>query len=71
MNLLAKYERRYSNGSETNDSLYNEIAMKADEYNVPAIDAKIDPIWKAIPGYNGIEVDVEASYKKMKKDGTI
>ena len=51
------------------DSLYNEIAMKADQYNIPAIDAKIDPIWKAIPGYNGHMVDVEASYKKMKKTG--
>ena len=49
------------------DSLYNEIAMKVDQYNIPAIDAKIDPIWKAIPGYNGHMVDVEASYKKMKK----
>ena len=51
------------------DSLYNEIVMKADQYNIPAIDAKIDPIWKAIPGYNGHMVDVEASYKKMKKTG--
>ena len=51
------------------DSLYNEIARNADQYNIPAIDAKIDPIWKAIPGYNGHMVDVEASYKKMKKTG--
>ena len=51
------------------DSLYNEIVMKADQYTIPAIDAKIDPIWKAIPGYNGHMVDVEASYKKMKKTG--
>src|SRR3954447_61234 len=51
------------------DSLYNEIMMKADQYNIPAIDAKIDPIWKAIPGYNGHMVDIEASYKKMKKTG--
>ena len=43
--------------------------MKADDYKVPAIDAKIDPIWKAIPGYNGLEVDVDASYKKMKESG--
>ena len=51
------------------DSLYNEIVMKADQYTIPAIDAKIDPIWKAIPGYNRHMVDVEASYKKMKKTG--
>src|SRR4051794_38171129 len=51
------------------DSLYNEIAMKADQYNIPAIDAKIDPIWKTLPGYNGQMVDVGASYKKMRKTG--
>jgi len=55
--------------TEQGDSLYNEIVMKADQYTIPAIDAKIDPIWKAIPGYNGHMVDVEASYKKMKKTG--
>ena len=54
---------------ENKDSLYKEIEMKADQYHIPAIDAKIDPIWKTIPGYNGQMVDVEASYKKMKKTG--
>ena len=38
--------------------------MKADQYNIPAIDAKIDPIWKAIPGYNGHIVDIEAPIRK-------
>jgi hypothetical protein len=51
------------------DLLYDEIEKKANEYHVPASDAKVDPIWKAIPGYNGIEVDIGASYEKMKKDG--
>jgi probable sporulation protein (polysaccharide deacetylase family) len=51
------------------DSLYNEIVLKAEDYKVPAINAKIDPIWKAIPGYNGLEVDVDSSYKKMKESG--
>ncbi|GLB59298.1 polysaccharide deacetylase family protein [Cytobacillus sp. NCCP-133] len=52
--------------SKPKDSLYDEIEAKAAKYRIPAQDAKIDPVWKAIPGYNGIEVDVEASYKKMK-----
>jgi peptidoglycan-N-acetylglucosamine deacetylase len=29
------------------------------------IDAKVDPTWKAVPGYNGLVVDVEASLEKM------
>lgn len=51
------------------DPLYREIESRADEYNVSASNAKVDPIWKALPGYNGIEVDVQASYDKMKKGG--
>lgn len=29
------------------------------------IDAKVDQTWKALPGYNGLMVDVEASLEKM------
>ncbi|MFP3124060.1 MULTISPECIES: polysaccharide deacetylase family protein [Bacillaceae] len=49
--------------------LYEEIAQKAKEYNIPADDAKIDKIWKAVPGYNGRIVDVQASYRNMEKQG--
>lgn len=50
-------------------SLYQEIAKKAPNYEIKPSDAVIDRVWKAIPGYNGVKVDVAASYKKMKKDG--
>lgn len=49
--------------------LYQEIEEFSGQNEVRAIDAKIDTVWKAIPGYNGLQVDVEASYKKMKKEG--
>ncbi|NEU29325.1 polysaccharide deacetylase family protein [bacterium LRH843] len=49
------------------DPLYEEILARAESYMEPAIDARIDRVWKAVPGYNGIEVDVDASYDKMKK----
>ncbi len=51
------------------DLLYEEIEKKSKQYQIPASDARIDPVWKAIPGYNGLEVDVEASYHKMKNKG--
>ncbi|PLS06563.1 polysaccharide deacetylase family protein [Neobacillus cucumis] len=51
------------------DSLYQKISKTSHTYEVPPSDAKIDPVWKAIPGYNGLKVDIEASYKKMKKKG--
>ncbi len=51
------------------DSLYHEIVLNSEKYKIPASDAKIDRIWKALPGYNGLKVDIEASYKKMKESG--
>ncbi|MFS0786982.1 polysaccharide deacetylase family protein [Shouchella sp. 1P09AA] len=52
------------------DPLYETIVEHANKVNIPAIDAKIDRVWKAMPGYNGLEVDVEKSYDKMKESGT-
>jgi probable sporulation protein (polysaccharide deacetylase family) len=37
------------------------ILEEAEKRRIPPVDARIDPIWKAIPGYNGLEVDVDAS----------
>jgi probable sporulation protein (polysaccharide deacetylase family) len=51
------------------DPLYQSIEKNATTYEVPASDAKIDRVWKAIPGYNGLSVDIEASYKNMKSTG--
>ncbi len=51
------------------DALYEEIKTKAPTYEIAPKDAYIDRVWKAIPGYNGLSVDVESSYQKMKKKG--
>ncbi len=51
------------------DELYKQIQTYSEQHKIEPIDAKVDQVWKAIPGYNGLEVDVEASYKKMKKKG--
>jgi probable sporulation protein (polysaccharide deacetylase family) len=39
----------------------------AEMTNTAPVDTKFDRIWKAIPGLNGIEVDEEATYRKLKK----
>ena len=49
-----------------NDELIKKISAYSDQHKIEPIDAKIDRVWKAIPGYNGLEVDIEASYKNMK-----
>ncbi|MDW0117859.1 polysaccharide deacetylase family protein [Sporosarcina thermotolerans] len=59
----------FLNSKMEKDELYKEIQSKSEQHEVKPIDAKIDRVWKAIPGYNGLRVDVEASYKKMKKAG--
>ncbi|HTG69672.1 MAG TPA: polysaccharide deacetylase family protein [Candidatus Udaeobacter sp.] len=35
------------------------ISAEAEKRKIDPVDARIDRVWKAIPGYNGIEVDVE------------
>lgn len=49
--------------------LYQEIVKNAPNYEAAPSDAKIDPVWKAMPGYNGLKVNVDASYRNMKSDG--
>lgn len=49
------------------DSLYQEIESKRKNYEQPAENAKIDKVWKKVPGLNGRKVNVKKSYEAMKK----
>jgi probable sporulation protein (polysaccharide deacetylase family) len=49
------------------DSLYDEIESKAPEYEKAPQNAEVHKVWKSTPGYNGLKVDVKASYENMKK----
>jgi probable sporulation protein (polysaccharide deacetylase family) len=51
------------------DSLYQKISNEASKYEIAPRDATIDRVWKKIPGYNGLKVDIPASWQKMKKAG--
>ncbi|WP_408011012.1 polysaccharide deacetylase family protein [Pseudalkalibacillus sp. A8] len=54
--------------SESNTApLLDQIKLYSGEHNIKPVNARIDPVWKAIPGYNGLSVDIEASYERMKK----
>ncbi|WP_252504193.1 polysaccharide deacetylase family protein [Sporosarcina sp. Marseille-Q4943] len=52
-----------------NEALYQEIESYSEQHEIKPVDAKVDTVWKAMPGYNGLRVDVKASYAKMKKAG--
>ncbi|UFJ42176.1 hypothetical protein LOK74_06675 [Brevibacillus humidisoli] len=53
------------------DDLRGQIEEWKKQYDLPPVDAKVDRIWKAVPGYNGRHVDVEASIRRIKESGLV
>ncbi|ETT53716.1 polysaccharide deacetylase family protein [Paenibacillus sp. FSL H7-0350] len=49
--------------NQTEDDLRAQITRRAEALNAQPVNAVVDRVWKAIPGYNGLEVDVEATYR--------
>lgn len=49
------------------DPLLARIREEAVKRRVEPVDAVVDRVWKAIPGYNGREVDIERTYVKAKQ----
>lgn len=43
--------------------LYNQIVDEAKSMEEAPINARIDRVWHAIPGYNGVAVDIDKTYK--------
>ncbi|GIO22013.1 polysaccharide deacetylase family protein [Oceanobacillus sp. J11TS1] len=62
--VIAPLEREVS---VPKDKLYMEIENKKEAYQENPEDAYIDSVWKKTPGRNGLEVNVEESYQKMKQ----
>lgn len=50
--------------ADKGDELRSRIEAHAAQLKEAPVDARVDRIWKAIPGYNGLEVDVEGTYRK-------
>jgi probable sporulation protein (polysaccharide deacetylase family) len=42
----------------TDQAWFQKIRTEAQKRKINAIDAKVDRVWQAIPGYNGLEVDI-------------
>lgn len=58
-----------SQAAKTVDELYNFIKDKSDQFSETPQNAYIDDVWKKTPGRNGLLVNVDDSYEKMKKEG--
>lgn len=52
--------------SKGEEKLLTIIREEAEKRKIEPIDAINDRVWKAIPGYNGLEVDVEGTYQKAR-----
>ncbi|MBO8170966.1 MAG: polysaccharide deacetylase family protein [Bacillaceae bacterium] len=52
--------------SRQNQALEQKVKEMAEKQFVPPDNARIDPVWKAIPGYNGKEVDIEATLRNLR-----
>lgn len=53
-------------GTQGEDPLLARIREEAAARKEEPVDAVVDRVWKAIPGYNGVEVDIERTYARMK-----
>ncbi|WP_256855934.1 polysaccharide deacetylase family protein [Terribacillus halophilus] len=73
----------FQTASVSHHPVFSDIAVRSDEAQLrqeieavrkevekPSENARIDKIWKKIPGKAGVKVDVDASLEKMQKTGT-
>ncbi|CAI6028195.1 polysaccharide deacetylase family protein [Cohnella sp. JJ-181] len=58
-----------ADNADKEDELRSWLAAEAIKRAQPPIDAVVDRVWKAIPGYNGRSVDVNATYELARKAG--
>ncbi|MGI2293094.1 polysaccharide deacetylase family protein [Paenibacillus sp. GXUN7292] len=55
-----------SKRTEAEEQLYERIVAEAKNQYIAPINARIDRVWHAIPGYNGLEVDVEKTFQAAR-----
>ena len=60
----------YQEAIKQEDPLFSEIEQKSTDFSEEPQDAYIDNVWKKTPGLNGLKVDLNKSYEKMKEKGT-
>ncbi|MFA1820627.1 polysaccharide deacetylase family protein [Virgibacillus oceani] len=60
----------YQEATKHEDPLFNEIEQKSNDFTEVPRDAYIDKVWKKTPGLNGLKVDLNKTYERMKEEGT-
>lgn len=54
-------------GDDRKSQVTEWITAEAEKRRIAPINAKIDSVWKAIPGYNGLEVDIEKTLQLAER----
>lgn len=67
---LALLESKATVSVYKDEELKQIIEAKKQQFEKEPQNATIDSVWKKTPGLNGQKVDVEASFEKMKKNGS-
>ncbi|WP_245830920.1 polysaccharide deacetylase family protein [Sediminibacillus massiliensis] len=55
--------------ASSNESLRSKIQAAASEFEIAPQNAKIDRVWKKMPGRNGLTINMEKSLEKMEQNG--
>ncbi|UVI32549.1 polysaccharide deacetylase family protein [Paenibacillus spongiae] len=64
---ISTFGTAFLSGDE-DQALRLRIEEESAKRRIAPIDARVDRVWKAIPGYNGIEVDVKKTYLHMRSE---
>lgn len=48
-----------------NGKLGSDLLAEAEKLKIPPVNARVDRVWRAIPGYNGLEVDLDRTLAKL------
>ncbi|MFS0727892.1 polysaccharide deacetylase family protein [Paenibacillus sp. 1P07SE] len=52
----------FGTAGKADDELMNRIREEASARRIAPVEPRLDRVWKLIPGYNGVEVDIERTY---------
>ncbi|MEI7026324.1 polysaccharide deacetylase family protein [Paenibacillus sp. y28] len=66
VNQLFALDSRELRTHEREQELLERIRAEAKAKYIPPVNAKVDSVWKAIPGYNGVEVDIDQTFLLAK-----
>lgn len=54
-------------GGETG-APWTDLAAEAERLRIPPVNARVDRVWRAIPGYNGLEVDLDRTLARLMEN---